>query len=284
LFSLIAAGHNDALMIGLLAAGVAVALRGNPYAGVTLCAVAGTIKVPALVGAVFIAVAWARAERERNARLRFLAACLAIVVAVLGIVTLASGVGVGWLSSSVFSTPAKVHLAITPATAVGYTVAKLLGLVSIHVDAHGLESAFGVVATVISAGLGLWLLAGTRVPRLVAPLGACLLIAAAGGPAAWPWYFSWGLVLVAACAGVQRSAAVAAALVVSAFLVKPSGILVLPIGSAPAVLAVYLLIGAWAWRRYGGGGWRGGSETGHPIAGTGSGTADPGAPAPLVHS
>ncbi len=249
--SLIAAGHNDALMIGLLAAGVSMALRGNPLAGVAVCALAATIKVPALVGAVFITVAWARAEGDRSAQIRFVAACAAIVVVVLGVVTLASGVGLGWLSTSLFSTPAKVRLAITPATAVGYTVAKLLGLVSIHVDAHSLESAFGAVATVISAALGLWLLYGVRVSRLVAPLGACLLIAAAGGPAAWPWYFSWGLVLVAACAVPQRSVAVALALVVSAFLVKPSGILVLPLGSAPAVLAVYVVIAVWAWHRYG---------------------------------
>jgi hypothetical protein len=289
LLSLVAAGHNDALMIGLLAAGVALALRGNPCSGVAVCALAATIKVPALVGAVFIAVAWARAERDRDARVRFVGACLAIVVAVLGIVTLASGVGVGWLSTSLFSTPAKVHLAITPATAVGYTVAKLLGLVSIHVGAHGLESAFGVVATVISAALGLWLLYGARVSRLVGPLGACLLIAAAGGPAAWPWYFGWGLVLVAACAGVQRSPAVAVALVVSAFLVKPNGILVLPLGSAPAVLAVYLLIGAWAWRRYGAG--RRGrfdGDAGDAGAGgepvVGAGAPGPGTPASLVHT
>jgi alpha-1,6-mannosyltransferase len=230
---------------------VSLALRGNPLAGVAVCALAATIKVPALVRAVFITVAWARAERDRSAQIRLVAACAAIVVVVLGVVTLASGVGVGWLSTSLFSTPAKVRLAITPATAVGYTVAKLLGLVSIHVGSHGLESAFGVVATVISAALGLWLLLGTRVSRLVGPLGACLLIAAAGGPAAWPWYFSWGLVLIAACALPQRSLAVALALVVSAFLVKPSGILVLPLGSAPAVLAVYVLIAVWAWRRYG---------------------------------
>jgi hypothetical protein len=287
LLSLVAAGHNDALMIGLLAAGVALALRGNPYAGVAVCALAATIKVPALVGAVFIAVAWARAERDPAARVRFVFGCTAIVLVVLGIVTVASGVGVGWLSSSVFSTPAKVHLAITPATAVGYTVAKLLGLVSIHVSAHGLESAFGVVATVIAAVLGLWLLSGTRVTRLVVPLGACLLIAAAGGPAAWPWYFSWGLVLIAACTGPQRSPAVAAALVVSAFLVKPSGILLLPLGSAPAVLAVYLLIGLWAWRRYGSGrqgrfGEAGGDTGGAPADRAQS--AGPGKPAPLVHT
>jgi alpha-1,6-mannosyltransferase len=250
MLSLVAAGHNDALMIGLLAAGVSLALRGNPFAGVALCALAATIKVPALVAAVFIAVAWARAEPDRDARIRFLVGCAVIVVVVLGIVTLASGVGVGWLSSSLFSTPAKVHLALTPATAVGYTVAKLLGLISIEVGSRGLESAFGVVAAVLSAAVGAWLLYRARVSWLVAPLGMCLLIAAAGGPAAWPWYFSWGLVLIVACAVPQRSLGVALALVVSAFLVKPNGILVLPLGSAPAVLAVYVLIAAWAWHRY----------------------------------
>jgi hypothetical protein len=288
LLSLVAAGHNDALMIGLLAAGVALALRGNPYAGVAVCAVAATIKVPALVGAVFIAVAWARAERDAAARVRFVCGCVAIVIAVLGIVTLASGVGAGWLSTSLFSTPAKVRLAITPATAVGYTVAKVLGLVSIDVGAHGLESAFGVVATVVAAGLGLWLLARTRVSWLVAPLGACLLIAAAGGPAAWPWYFAWGLALIAACAAPQRSPALAAALVVSAFLVKPSGILVLPLGSAPAVLAVYVLIGVWAWHRHRSGRWGrfgGDADAGAaPGAATGAQATGPGKPAPLVHT
>jgi hypothetical protein len=121
------------------------------------------------------------------------------------------------------------------------------------------------VATVLAAAAGLWLLYGVRVSRLVAPLGACLVIAAAGGPAAWPWYFSWGLVLVAACSLPQRSFAVALALAVSAFLVKPSGILVLPLGSAPAVLAVYVLIAIWAWHRYGRGrtdGDRGAADSG----------------------
>ena len=156
-------------------------------------------------------------NRDRDARIRFVAGCVAIVLVVSSRSSPSPPAsGVGWLSTSLFSTPAKVHLAITPATAVGYTVAKLLGLVSIHVGSHGLESAFGVVATVISAALGLWLLLARASPRLVAPLGACLLIAAAGGPAAWPWYFTWGLVLVAACAGAAALAVVAAALVVSA--------------------------------------------------------------------
>jgi hypothetical protein len=80
-------------------------------------------------------------------------------------------------------------------------------------------------------------------------------VAAAGGPAAWPWYFTWGLVLVAGCRGPQRSIALAVSLVVASFLVKPNGILALPLPTAPGVVVFYALIAgaAWySWRRRGG--------------------------------
>jgi alpha-1,6-mannosyltransferase len=253
LLGLVSAVHNDALMAGLLAAGVSVALRGNPLLGVAICALAATIKVPALVGAVFIAVCWARAEPRPAARARLLVASAGLTVAVLTIVTLASGVGLGWLSATVFSTPAKVHLAITPGTALGYTVAALLHAAGAgSVSTRGLESAFGVVVTVIAGGAGLALLWRARVPDMTALLGTTLLLAAAGGPAAWPWYLTWGLVLLCASPPVQRSPAILVPLVAGAFLVKPDGILILPVQASPAVLAVYVVAAgaavAW-WRR-----------------------------------
>jgi alpha-1,6-mannosyltransferase len=249
---LVAAGHNDALMIGMLAAGVALALEGRPLWGIAVCAAAGAVKVPALAGALFIIVAWARAEHDRGAVVRFAAIGALVAAAVLGVVTVASGVGVSWFSTSLFSTPAKVHLAITPATAIGWTAAALLSDVSIHVGTRGLENALGVVAfalTVIAGAVALW---WVRVGRLLALLGGFLIVAAAFGPAAWPWYFTWGLVLIAALHPVQRSAGLALACAASVFLVKPDGILALPLPSAPAVLIGYALIGAavwWSWRR-----------------------------------
>jgi alpha-1,6-mannosyltransferase len=249
MLELIVAGHNDLLMVGMLAAGVAYALDGRPMLGVVICALAATVKVPALAGAAFIAVAWGREELGRRGQIRFMGAAALIALAVLGVVTVVVGVGVDWLSTALFSTPAKVRLAITPATGLGYTVASLLSDVGIGVSHRGLEGAFGVVAFALSAVTGAVLLYRVHVGRLVPWLGAFLVIAAAGGPAAWPWYFVWGVALLAALRAPQYSMGLAVAICVSVFVVKPDGILALPLHTAPAVVIVYALTGAVVWRR-----------------------------------
>jgi hypothetical protein len=249
---LVAAGHNDLLMAGMLAAGVAYALDGRPLLGVAICALAGTVKVPALAGAAFIAVAWGREEAGRAAQARFMAGAGLLALAVLGAVTLVTGVGADWLSTSLFSTPAKVRLAITPATGLGYTAASLLSDIGIGVSHRGLEGVLGVIGFAIVVVCGVVMLWRVRIGRLVPWLGAFLLIAAAGGPAAWPWYFIWGLALIGALRGPQRSLALALAIAASVFLVKPNGILALPLQSSPAVVAAYLVIAGtvwWAYRR-----------------------------------
>ena len=65
-----------------------------------------------------------------------------------------------------------------------------------------------------------------------------LVAAALGGPAAWPWYLIWGIVLLAAWPAAQRSVALAAAVTLPVFLVKPDGILLLARSASPAVVVV----------------------------------------------
>lgn len=245
LLQLVAAAHNDVLMAGLLVAGITVALQGRPLAGVALCALAATFKVPGLAGAAFITVAWMREEHTPADRVRFLLGAVLSAGSVLTVVSLGTDLGLSWLSSSVFAAPARVRLAITPATQVGYTVVSLLHDAGVKVRPINIESAFTKVSTALIAGLGLWLLYRARIATLASRLGLLLLLVAAGGPATWPWYFSWGLVLLAGCPGIQRSRWLVALSVASVFVIKPSGILALPLPSAPWVMGIYVVLAVW---------------------------------------
>jgi len=246
LLELVAAGHNDALMAGLLVAGVTLALERRPLPGIALCALAATVKLPAIAGVAFIAVAWARADEEP---LRVAALSAAVTVVVLAAVTLVSGLGPGWISSGVLSTPGKVRLAITPGTAIGYTIYSVLH--SFPSTLHGKSFEFAAAkATLIPAVIfSAVLLYRVRYRNLAWYLGLALVAVAVLGPASWPWYASWGLALLAACAAVQRSRWVPLVIALAVFVVKPNGQLLLSLTAAPYVLFVYVVAVIAALRR-----------------------------------
>lgn len=252
LLELIVPAHNDLLMAALMLAGVTLFIERRPLAGIALCGLAATIKLPAAAAIVFMAVVWAREQPTLVARIRRLCQAAATTGAVLLALSAVPGVGFSWLSSSLFSTPQRVRLAITPATSLGWTAARLLRDVGIVVSSRHVESVLGVVAfglVGLTAVVLLWRVRRETMPRY---LGLLLLAAAWGGPAAWPWYFVWGLALLAACREVQYLRMLPFLVVVPAFVVKADGVLALPLPSAPIVLAVYVAASgaAWyAWRR-----------------------------------
>jgi alpha-1,6-mannosyltransferase len=239
-FQLISPAHNDVLMAGVMAVGVAVALRW-PVAGIAICALAATIKIPAAAAAAFIAVAWAWQQPSTSSRVRVLGLSALVFAAVIAVVSVATGVGLSWISGGLFSTPGKVHLAITPATALGYTTATVATAVGAPVGGHTLAHIFAQVTFGLTAIYALWLLYRVRQPTLVRYLGVLLVVAAVFGPAAWPWYLIWGLPLLAACPKGPLFAAMPIVLVVGALVVKPSGYLALPIQAAPEMVGIYLL-------------------------------------------
>ena len=55
---LIGGAHNDALMLGLLIAGITLAKEKRPVLGVLLCALATAIKAPAAIGIIYIGWGW----------------------------------------------------------------------------------------------------------------------------------------------------------------------------------------------------------------------------------
>ena len=237
LLELVTPAHNDLLMIGLLVAGVTLAIERRVLMGIAVCALAATIKLPAAAAIVFIGVMWVRDQPARSALAgsRAAVAAAAVGLGVVAAVTVITGLGLEWISTSVFSTPDKVRLAITPATALGWTVAQV-----VPIGARGLESALGVVAFALSCALGAVLLWRTRREDMVRYLGITLIAVAICGPAAWPWYLTWGLVLLATCPGIQDSLVLALAVAAGAFVVKADGILAFPIHTAPLFVVLYV--------------------------------------------
>ena len=246
LFALVTPGHNDLLMVGLMVAGVTLAVEQRPVLGIVLCALAATVKLPALLAVGFIAVAWARSSPPREA-LRRLGIGAVVTLVVLAVVTLVAGVGVSWVTSTLFSAPARVKLAITPSSGLACTVYRVLGRACQHSGFLNLQSVFRALAGALTLLIVLELLRRTRPSTLVRYLGLALLALAWGGPAAWPWYFVWGLVLLAALPTARTVAWSVAIVVAGAFVVKPSGILAIPLPSAPWVMLAYLagLLLAW---------------------------------------
>jgi alpha-1,6-mannosyltransferase len=199
---------------------------------------------------VFIAVAAARAAPSQADAIRVIARAAAIVLAVLAVVTLIAGVGFDWISTGVFSTPQKVHIAITPSTNLGYTVWWVLHKLDIASNKASIQSALGGVSAAITLAIVAVLLWRVRRENLVRYLGIVLVVAAIGGPALWPWYLIWGLALLAACPEPQRSLAFVAAVSLPVFVVKPNGIVLLSRGSDPKVLLVYVLVVIAVWVRW----------------------------------
>jgi hypothetical protein len=239
-------------MAGLMAAGVSLALERRPLLGIVLCALATTVKLPAIVAVAFVAVTWARAATSWRCRASRLGQSAAAAVITLVLVTAVTGFGLGWISSGLFSTPARVRLAVTPATDISWTITHLLGDVGVSISFHTLHSLFRAVIFGVSVLVGLLLLWRARRSTLVEYLGLALVGFAIAGPALWPWYLSWGLVLLAAWVPAQRSWLVVAALVLGSVLVQPGGVLALPLGSSPVLAVFWLLTGlalSYRWRR-----------------------------------
>ncbi len=61
-FHLIGGSHNDAIMLGLLVAGIAIARKGRPMMGIVICTMAAAVKVPAALGVVYIGFEWAKVK------------------------------------------------------------------------------------------------------------------------------------------------------------------------------------------------------------------------------
>ncbi len=194
LFHISASAHNEAVMLGLLVAGLSLAMSHRPVAAVVLISAAGAIKVPALLALPFVGVAWAGPRASMPAVIAAWARVAGLAAATLGALTLLSTHGFGWVGN--LAAPARVDTWLSPVTAVG----RVLGLAldwATPISADDVLTATRVVGVLASLGIVGYLLLTQRRRPVVLGAALAMLALVALGPVMQPWYLLWVLPLVA---------------------------------------------------------------------------------------
>ncbi|MFY1624274.1 polyprenol phosphomannose-dependent alpha 1,6 mannosyltransferase MptB [Micromonospora sp. WMMD735] len=219
---LVSGAHNDALMIGLLVAGLAV-VAANPgrrwplLAGGVLLGLAGAVKVTALVVVPFAVLAALVGPYRIRALLRDgLPVAVGALVAVAG-ATLAAGLDFGWIAG--LEQGGLVIAWTSPPTAVGQTAGYVAALFGADVDALPVTRTIGMLVLAVLL-VWLWWRARTRDPLWHAGLALAATVALA--PLFHPWYWLWPMAVLAATTHLSTRWFALVALV-SSFLVLPDG-------------------------------------------------------------
>jgi hypothetical protein len=208
LVTLIGGAHNDALMLGFLMAGLAVAKRVGPVPGIVLCALAAGVKSPAFLGVIFIGWLWAGGGASFWRRVAHTGVATVLGLATLEVITLATGLSWGWLHAA--TTSGTSFTGVTPVSFVSRLISDIGGIVGVHLSVYGLHSVFSVLGLLIAGVIGVRLLLSSPERGLVRGLGLTLLVLALLGPVVWAWYVTWGVVVLApVAAGRLRGALIA---------------------------------------------------------------------------
>ncbi|HEX3946538.1 MAG TPA: polyprenol phosphomannose-dependent alpha 1,6 mannosyltransferase MptB, partial [Acidimicrobiales bacterium] len=216
LATLLGGAHNDALMVGLLVAGLAVVRRVGTVPGLVLCALAVGVKAPAALAVVFVGWNWAGPGAAFWSRVRRTVLALGIAGATLAVLSWVSGVGWGWLHTA--TAESKVYTGVTPVDALAHLFTDGAHLVGWQVSIGSVRTVAGAAGLLAAAAITTVLL--WRSPRIgmVQALGLSLLAFALLSPILWAWYASWGLVILAPVAVGRVRRAVIAITVVEALV------------------------------------------------------------------
>jgi alpha-1,6-mannosyltransferase len=218
---LVGGAHNDALMLGLLLAGLAVAKRGRPLAGIVLCALAAAVKVPAAIGILYIAWEWTGHEVSLRTRIRPLVTAGIVAAAVMGALSIVTGLGWSWVFN--LATPGTVRSWVAPATGAGILFTDIAHLVGLGVPLHVMLSVTRMLGLGAAGAVGLWLLMRSQRIGALKAMGLTMLLVVALGPVVQPWYLSWGLILLAPLAAGWIRSLIIGVSISSAFLGLPGG-------------------------------------------------------------
>lgn len=273
---LVSGAHNDALMVGLLVAGLtllAARPRARSWAWLAgagaLLGLAAAVKATALVVLPFAVLAaagqpagypataakpyWARTLARDSGLIDAgsLVICGALAAGLA--VTLGSGLGFGWVAALSHSGDSVQWT--SPPTAVGLAIGYAARLVGADVDAVPVARLFGMALLAVIL-VALWWRA--RRGDALRAAGLALVATVVLGPVFHPWYATWPLAVVAAVAPTTAAGrALEVRLIVAAgaalsFLVLPDGTTLALSTRLPgslAMTAAVIAAGVLAWRR-----------------------------------
>lgn len=187
----IASAHNDALMIGLMLAGVYYAARWRNHLGgilgVTLVTLAVSVKPIGLVALPFIGLLWAGKNASWPRKFLFWFLSLALCVGELWAMGEMNGFGFDWIKG--LSTTEGVWIWYAPVGAFGF-------LAGMFANAHGLHGGdiqaqiFKVAQMAGMLGAGLMALL-TRDKKIIRSLAIALALVVLLNPMIQSWYVVW---------------------------------------------------------------------------------------------
>ena len=197
--------HNDAVMLGLLCAGLAIALERRPAAGAALITLGALVKAPAALGLIFLVPIWAGQMRTGSVSGRWVRASLAIGT-ITALVTVATttvaGTGYGWVHA--LDTPAAAHTWTSITTDLGYWTGLVFEALGVATMDQGLL-AWRAIGLALAAGVCLWLLRRHERYGPVAAIGLGMAAVVGLGPVMHPWYLLWAIVPLAAASTDPRT-------------------------------------------------------------------------------
>ena len=208
--------HNEMLMVGLMAAGIALTLNSRHIAGIALIAVGVAVKATAGIALPFMVWVWMRhlCERRGYRPLRAFAAAagtsVLIFVAVFAVLSGVAGVGLGWLTALAGSVKIINWLSVPTAAAnLIHAIAGLFVPVSFYAV---LQTTRVVGIAVVAVALPLlWWRFRHDDRQAITGIAWAMLVVVLFAPAALPWYYSWPLAVLAPLAQSRRAVAAIAA-------------------------------------------------------------------------
>ncbi|KAA8962648.1 alpha-(1-_6)-mannopyranosyltransferase A [Mycobacterium sp.] len=221
--------HNEMLMVGLMAAGIAQTFERHRAAGITLVAVAVAVKATAGIVLPFLIWVWMRDVRDRRGYRALpafavaIAATVVIVVAVFAALSAVAGVGLGWMTALAGSVKIINWLTVPTAAAnLVHAVGSWFVTVNFYAVLHVTRIA-GIVIIAVALPL-LWWRFRHDDREVLTGIAWAMLIVVLFVPAALPWYYTWSLAVVAPLA--QSRPAIAAIAGVSTWIMvifRPDG-------------------------------------------------------------